>query len=319
MAPDIFAKIGDIKGESLDGKHKDEIELLSWSWGVSRSAPFRLPAAAAAARRASRSLLHSQDRQGVAGAAERRARRTAPEGSDDHATEGRQGAAGLPRDQDERRDRHVRHDADESDGDQMETVTLAFAKVDLEYRPQKPDGSLDAGSTSSTTSRRTRKRSRTTELAWRRSRAEPRRGAVGRDRAAAGRAMGGRCGDLPDHPRSRARPCRRAALLRGARASAGAERRRRRADRAKPRARARSAPTGTATRDRPAGSASGWTRRSRPTSGRSPWMPDHANAHNNLGVGAASEGKAVDAEAAYRAAIRSTPSTRTPTTISAFC
>ena len=26
-----------------------------------------------------------------------------------------------------------------------ETVTLAFAKVDFEYRPQKPDGSLDAG------------------------------------------------------------------------------------------------------------------------------------------------------------------------------
>ena len=26
-----------------------------------------------------------------------------------------------------------------------ETVTLAFAKVDFEYKPQKPDGSLDAG------------------------------------------------------------------------------------------------------------------------------------------------------------------------------
>src|SRR5687767_6653601 len=36
MAADIFAKIGDIKGESLDAKHKDEVELLSWSWGVSQ-------------------------------------------------------------------------------------------------------------------------------------------------------------------------------------------------------------------------------------------------------------------------------------------
>ena len=26
-----------------------------------------------------------------------------------------------------------------------ETVSLAFAKVDLEYKPQKVDGSLDAG------------------------------------------------------------------------------------------------------------------------------------------------------------------------------
>ena len=31
MAIDIFAKIGDIKGESADSKHKDEIEVLSFS------------------------------------------------------------------------------------------------------------------------------------------------------------------------------------------------------------------------------------------------------------------------------------------------
>ena len=37
MASDIFAKLGDIKGESLDSKHKDEVEVLSWSWGVNRS------------------------------------------------------------------------------------------------------------------------------------------------------------------------------------------------------------------------------------------------------------------------------------------
>ena len=37
--------------------------------------------------------------------------------------------------------------AEEDDGGsgQVEAVTLAFAKVDLEYRPQKQDGSLDAG------------------------------------------------------------------------------------------------------------------------------------------------------------------------------
>ena len=37
MAVDIFAKIGTIKGESLDARHKDEIEVLSWAWGVSQS------------------------------------------------------------------------------------------------------------------------------------------------------------------------------------------------------------------------------------------------------------------------------------------
>ena len=42
MATDIFAKIGDIKGESLDAKHKDEIEVLSFSWGVANSGFDRL-------------------------------------------------------------------------------------------------------------------------------------------------------------------------------------------------------------------------------------------------------------------------------------
>src|SRR3954454_25208817 len=37
MASDIFAKLGDIKGESVDAKHKDEIEVLSYSWGVNNA------------------------------------------------------------------------------------------------------------------------------------------------------------------------------------------------------------------------------------------------------------------------------------------
>ena len=32
-----YLKLGDIKGESTDDKHKDEIEVLSWSWGTSRT------------------------------------------------------------------------------------------------------------------------------------------------------------------------------------------------------------------------------------------------------------------------------------------
>jgi type VI secretion system secreted protein Hcp len=37
MAVDIFIKIGDIKGESMDKAHKDEIDVLNWSWGMSQS------------------------------------------------------------------------------------------------------------------------------------------------------------------------------------------------------------------------------------------------------------------------------------------
>jgi type VI secretion system secreted protein Hcp len=37
MAVDMFIKIGDIKGESLDDAHKGEIDVLAWSWGMSQS------------------------------------------------------------------------------------------------------------------------------------------------------------------------------------------------------------------------------------------------------------------------------------------
>ena len=38
MATDIFLKLGDrIKGESIDAKHKDKIDVLAWSWGASQS------------------------------------------------------------------------------------------------------------------------------------------------------------------------------------------------------------------------------------------------------------------------------------------
>jgi len=37
MALDMFMKLGDIKGESVDSVKKDEIDILAWSWGMSQS------------------------------------------------------------------------------------------------------------------------------------------------------------------------------------------------------------------------------------------------------------------------------------------
>jgi type VI secretion system secreted protein Hcp len=38
MAVDMFMKIDDLKGESHDGHgHKDQIDVLAWSWGMSQS------------------------------------------------------------------------------------------------------------------------------------------------------------------------------------------------------------------------------------------------------------------------------------------
>lgn len=36
MAVDMFLKIDGIKGESHDEAHKDEIDILAWSWGASQ-------------------------------------------------------------------------------------------------------------------------------------------------------------------------------------------------------------------------------------------------------------------------------------------
>lgn len=40
MATDFYLKIDGIPGESKDAKHKDEIDLLSWSWGESNQGGF---------------------------------------------------------------------------------------------------------------------------------------------------------------------------------------------------------------------------------------------------------------------------------------
>src|SRR3954463_775203 len=34
---DIFLKLQDVQGESVDADHKDEIDVVSWSWGMTQS------------------------------------------------------------------------------------------------------------------------------------------------------------------------------------------------------------------------------------------------------------------------------------------
>lgn len=40
MAVDMFINIEGIPGESKDSKHGDEVDVLSWSWGMSQSGSF---------------------------------------------------------------------------------------------------------------------------------------------------------------------------------------------------------------------------------------------------------------------------------------
>src|SRR4051812_47909321 len=40
MAVDMFLKLDGVKGESHDSKHPDEIEILSFSWGMTQTGSF---------------------------------------------------------------------------------------------------------------------------------------------------------------------------------------------------------------------------------------------------------------------------------------
>jgi len=146
MASDIFAKIGDIKGESLDDKHKDEIEVLSYSWGVNNAGSMGSGSGGGEGKASFHdiSFTHKVDKSSpvlmqacATGHHMKEAtitHRKAGKGqheffiiklTDVTVTSVQEGGGG--------------------DGSLTEQVSLAFAKVDMQYKPQKPDGSLDAG------------------------------------------------------------------------------------------------------------------------------------------------------------------------------
>ena len=145
MAPDIFAKIGDIKGESLDSKHKDEIEVLSWSWGVTNAHPSGAGSGGGAGKASFRDLsfTHNIDKASpllMKGCA---TGQHLKEATITHRKSGKGQQEFLIIKMNDVIVTSV--NSGDSESAHVETVSLAFAKVDLEYRPQKADGSLDAG------------------------------------------------------------------------------------------------------------------------------------------------------------------------------
>lgn len=146
MASDIFAKIGDIKGESQDAKHKDEVEVLSYSWGVTNLGSMAHGTGGGAGKASFHdiSLVHKIDKsspvlmaacaQGVHYKDATITHRKAGKGQQEFLVVKLTDVIVTG----------VQHGST-TDADSSETITLAFAKVDLEYKSQKADGSLDAG------------------------------------------------------------------------------------------------------------------------------------------------------------------------------
>jgi type VI secretion system secreted protein Hcp len=145
MAADIFAKLGDIKGESLDDKHKDEIEVLSWSWGVSNSGT-AVAGTGGGEGKASFHDLSFTHKIDKASPVLMQACATGVHLKDatiTHRKAGKGQQEFLVIKMNDVIVTGVSHSDSGADGS-MESVTLAFAKVDLEYKPQKADGTLDA-------------------------------------------------------------------------------------------------------------------------------------------------------------------------------
>ena len=147
MASDIFAKIGDIKGESPDDKHKGEIEVLSWSWGVTQSGTMSHGGGGGEGK-ASFNDFNFTHRIDKASPSLMKACATG-----EHIKEATFTVRKAGKGQQEfliikMNDIIITGVSPSGAGDGASTaehVALQFAKVDLEYKPQKADGSLDAG------------------------------------------------------------------------------------------------------------------------------------------------------------------------------
>ena len=147
MPASIFARIGTIKGESRDAKHKDEVEVLAWSWGVSQSGTMGQGGGGGAGKVSFQdfSFTHHVDKASpllmkacATGEHIKEATitvRKAGKGQQDYLVITMADVLITS----------VSTSISAEGDDAAEGVALAFAKVDLEYKPQKPDGSLDVG------------------------------------------------------------------------------------------------------------------------------------------------------------------------------
>lgn len=146
MASDIFAKIGDIKGESTDDRHKDEIKVLAFSWGVTNAVSTTAGSGAAAGKPTFQDLtiVHRIDK-----ASPKLLEACATGAHIKDATITHRKAGGGQQEYLILRLKEVVITSvvhgGESSQPASETVTMACGRVDFEYRAQKADGSLDAG------------------------------------------------------------------------------------------------------------------------------------------------------------------------------
>ncbi|MDP9281493.1 MAG: type VI secretion system tube protein Hcp [Chloroflexota bacterium] len=150
MATDIFLKIGDIKGESLDDKHKDEIDVMSFSWGLSQTGTLASGGGAGTGK------AQFQDLHFTSNMSKASPKLFLACASGEHIKEatlsGRRGGDGKAQgDYLILKMTDVLISSYQTGGangsNPTDQVSMAYAKIEFTYKPQNSDGSLDAGIT----------------------------------------------------------------------------------------------------------------------------------------------------------------------------
>ena len=146
MTVDLFLKLDGIKGESHDEKHKDTIDVLSWSWGLSNASSLHGGGGGGAGKVSFQDISFTKNVDKSSNALMMSCATGAHIKQAD-LTVRKAGGKQLEYIKIKFEDVLVSsvHGGANSGGDGFsEQVSLSFAKVSFEYAPQKADGSLDA-------------------------------------------------------------------------------------------------------------------------------------------------------------------------------
>lgn len=146
MAMDMFLKLDDVKGESTDSKHKDEVDVLSWSWGMSQSGTTHMGGGGGSGKVAVQdiSVTKHVDKGSPVLALACMTGKHFKQGLLTIRKAGDKPLEYLKIKMDEVIITSISHGGSGGEDRLTETISLNFAKVGFVYTPQKPDGSGDA-------------------------------------------------------------------------------------------------------------------------------------------------------------------------------
>jgi type VI secretion system secreted protein Hcp len=147
MAVDIFLKLDGIKGESQDSKHKEEIDVMSYSFGASQSGTMAYGGGGGAGKVQFQDLsfTHRVDKSSPILFLHCANGHHIKEATLTNRKAGKEQQEYLVLKLTDLIVSSVQH-GDSAGGElPMESVSINFAKIEMEYKEQKKDGTLGAG------------------------------------------------------------------------------------------------------------------------------------------------------------------------------